>query len=96
MTTEARAWCRIIQVEGVSVLFYQDFNHDDDTYQINTLIKTDGAMVNVKVAKAEPFTQKEFNDYVGEKVARAAVQQACVFGFQPVTSDRPETGEAAC
>jgi len=96
MINEACDWCRIVQIEGVSVLFYQDFNHDDDTYQINTLVKTDGALMNIKVVKAEPFSQEQFNGYVGEDVARAAIKQACDLGFEPVISIQSKAGVSGC
>lgn len=79
-------WCRIIQIEGVCVLFYEEFDNDQGRHQLVAMVKTDGAMFTIKLTNDVPFSQTQFNDFATKNVARAAILQACDRGLGPVRS----------
>lgn len=81
-----REWCRIVVVDGVSVLFFEEFLHDEKQHRINAMVRTDGAVCTIEVTSRKPFTQSEFDDFATDKFARMAIEQAGRFGLTPVAN----------
>jgi hypothetical protein len=84
--TEVHDWCRIIQVDGVSVLFYFEFNRSQDKYQIHALIKAKNAMFDTLLEKETELSQTEFNLYATEPVARVLIKRVKSLGHEPCIS----------
>jgi hypothetical protein len=81
-----REWCRIVVVDGVSVLFFEEFLHDEKQHRINAIVRTDGAVCTIEVRSRKPFTQQEFDDFATKHFARMAILQAARFGLTPLAN----------
>jgi hypothetical protein len=86
MLAPERDWCRIVQVDGVSVLFYEGFDTDDDLHKLHAMVATEGAMMDSVVSSKKAFPQCAFNTFATKKCAAEAIKLAHDLGFTPVVS----------
>lgn len=76
-------WCRIVTVEGVTVLFYQEWNTEQDIDEIHAIVKTGDAQADMKIGKDKAFLQWQFDAYASEKGAKAVIDAVRKFGLEP-------------
>lgn len=69
---DQRVWCRILYVEDIAVLFYQDV--ENGVHRIHAIFKGDGVQSNMMMVADKAFTLIEFNAYANVPVARALIE----------------------
>lgn len=77
---DQRVWCRILYVEDIAVLFYQDV--DNGVHRINAIFKGEDVQSNMMMVADKAFTAIEFNSYANMTMARALIEHVRGLGVK--------------
>ena len=57
-----KTWARVVVTKHGLALFYTGYDHDDDTYIINQIIKVNGGVeINTKIGFHDEISQEKFD-----------------------------------
>jgi len=69
-----RKWCKIVETEKGDVLFYLEYEPDEDCYGLNRIVDFQGVRANVKLSgfSDEP-TQEMFDNLTSTSIAEELI-----------------------
>jgi len=67
-------WCRIVHVDGVTVLFFRDFDDEQGKNLIVAIARVNGAQLTAKMVAANDFSPEQFDICASPDTARTMLR----------------------